>query len=1674
MGSCDDPAVIGEPFRASVTRLVRCSSQPLPEHQSHQEMASFSSSSREGQMFEPDRGLGVTTASVCMNASDPDTYGEDGTLGAFEHADSLLMDKRLDGDFGGSDPCLNLENESCNEGNRTLSLDMKESEDVDGFVDILGCDATMEMISLTESLVNSVKPEELDKNSCIFDAPAKVERDDTVQNGPILVGTGTRTDDLKSSYVCEIVSNSASADGLPNDFIQQNKMENDGAGCSFSEVADRITEASVELEADMLNEISPLQSGQILPIDVGQSIANCDRYVCQMDGKSLSSTSGETVIEVADMNSNPEVCLQMLPSQGCDRIGECLQSDGLPLTIHASENDLCEEKHDSNSSSKYIPDVGGDDSDVLTNNNSDGGQHVVPGIGNDHNLEDATVQVNHNCVELLASPLPSQPPNSEKDEFYGTLKEDIPIKYISSVNSRCLGDQDNNDIGKVGCVSEVKCPETVIMSSKRSGRRRTSSQKAVTKRASRKTKKKVPEPLIFDTTRRRRSSISRSARPSPWGSLGHIIQSFEEIDDVLVNQTQKQGNEKSKGNQGGAKRNKKQLSESSHRSRKGTQGKPATSTSTNRIRLKVKLGKNVGHNFLNIVVPEIVDSSLSAKGVNCNYGNDSYWEGNLEFPPSTLGVDDQKVEEGPLRKIFCYSRNQDKEEKCPDASVVNEQCTNNDSSCIIGIDKSSEKHADDNLCVSSHLVEPVERTSDTRSLDPGTSPDSEVINSVLDIQVGAARQEILPDSVLASLEDFAASGNAPGSKKGRKKDKPSRAVSCSGERGISVSACSNRSKSSKKHGRRQNVDNQLGSGETFTYSDANVLNYSLTVEELSMEQVSLLTEIELPEDTLKADDILNDKECCRADVGSTFPESENSKTFLPSQSAKKKHPKGSKSIKTSKGKSKAPGSKNKIKNASNERVYQRKSFKKSKSKEALCDRVVTETESHQIIGNCLVDKPEKSDNIIASTVAVDLSVVQGAVNEQYMPPRNAWVLCDDCHKWRRIPASLVDSLGHASCTWTCKDNVDKAFANCSIPQEKSNAEINAELEISDESGEENGSKKRLTYRELESFHPATVTAIPQENKFASISSNQFLHRSRKTQTIDEVFDFPECFLALLLWLRGSLDQRRGRSEEFSSDIFLGLIIPWNNEQIKESRMLVTTSRSFGGQLDNGLSLQTSFGRSIMVCHCKPALDGRLGCGDECLNRMLNIECVRGTCPCGDLCSNQQFQKRKYAKLQWLRCGKKGYGLQLLEDISKGQFLIEYVGEVLDMNAYEARQKEYALNGHRHFYFMTLNGSEVIDACGKGNLGRFINHSCDPNCRTEKWMVNGEICIGLFALRDIKKGEEVTFDYNYVRVFGAAAKKCYCGSFHCRGYIGGDPLNSEVIIQSDSDEEFPEPVMLRADGRSWNNNLSTAVSSMDVAKMQPSEHLKGNRDKRDQPIRIASELKISEEKVDTLKLPASKISEEKEDPLKLSALKTSEEKEDPLNLSASTISPLHSSLEFEDSKVASPIPVPDITHQTEDVTSKPIFVDQTGISLLDNISDKNTCSIEQEAKLSVDDIDARKKSKLDSVEDKKVYIKSHPRMKTSRKPGSVKKGKVSSVEKIQITNRSLISSVKPKRLIEGSPGNRFEAVEEKLNELLDAEGGISKRKDAPKGYLKLLLLTAASGASASGEAIQRLL
>ena len=67
-----------------------------------------------------------------------------------------------------------------------------------------------------------------------------------------------------------------------------------------------------------------------------------------------------------------------------------------------------------------------------------------------------------------------------------------------------------------------------------------------------------------------------------------------------------------------------------------------------------------------------------------------------------------------------------------------------------------------------------------------------------------------------------------------------------------------------------------------------------------------------------------------------------------------------------------------------------------------------------------------------------------------------------------------------------------------------------------------------------------------------------------------------------------------------------------------------------------------------------------------------------------------------------------------------------------------------------------------------------------------------------------QGEEITFDYNYVRVSGAVAKKCLCGARECRGYIGGDPLTPVSIFESNSDEDDPEPIMVEksSEDESW--------------------------------------------------------------------------------------------------------------------------------------------------------------------------------------------------------------------------------------------------------------------------------
>lgn len=166
-----------------------------------------------------------------------------------------------------------------------------------------------------------------------------------------------------------------------------------------------------------------------------------------------------------------------------------------------------------------------------------------------------------------------------------------------------------------------------------------------------------------------------------------------------------------------------------------------------------------------------------------------------------------------------------------------------------------------------------------------------------------------------------------------------------------------------------------------------------------------------------------------------------------------------------------------------------------------------------------------------------------------------------------------------------------------------------------------------------------------------------------------------------------------------------------------------------------------------------------------------MECLNAECNCGAGCQNQRFQQKQYANVSVIKTEKKGYGLRTDSDLQANDFIFEYVGEVINEPTFRRRTIQYDDEGIKHFYFMSLTKSEFVDATKKGNLGRFCNHSCNPNCYVDKWVVGDKLRMGIFAERNIKSGEELVFNYNVDR-YGADPQPCYCGEPNCTGFIGG--------------------------------------------------------------------------------------------------------------------------------------------------------------------------------------------------------------------------------------------------------------------------------------------------------------
>uniref|UniRef100_A0A3P8TLC7 Histone-lysine N-methyltransferase, H3 lysine-36 specific n=1 Tax=Amphiprion percula TaxID=161767 RepID=A0A3P8TLC7_AMPPE len=196
---------------------------------------------------------------------------------------------------------------------------------------------------------------------------------------------------------------------------------------------------------------------------------------------------------------------------------------------------------------------------------------------------------------------------------------------------------------------------------------------------------------------------------------------------------------------------------------------------------------------------------------------------------------------------------------------------------------------------------------------------------------------------------------------------------------------------------------------------------------------------------------------------------------------------------------------------------------------------------------------------------------------------------------------------------------------------------------------------------------------------------------------------------------------------------------------------------------------------IPRCNCKASDENPCGIDSECINRMLMYECHPQVCAAGERCQNQAFTKRQYTPVEIFRTLSRGWGLRGVSDIKKGAFVSEYVGEVIDEEECRARIRHAQENDICNFYMLTLDKDRIIDAGPKGNQARFMNHSCQPNCETQKWTVNGDTRVGLFALQDIPKGVELTFNYN-LECLGNGKTACKCGASNCSGFLGVRPKN----------------------------------------------------------------------------------------------------------------------------------------------------------------------------------------------------------------------------------------------------------------------------------------------------------
>ena len=121
------------------------------------------------------------------------------------------------------------------------------------------------------------------------------------------------------------------------------------------------------------------------------------------------------------------------------------------------------------------------------------------------------------------------------------------------------------------------------------------------------------------------------------------------------------------------------------------------------------------------------------------------------------------------------------------------------------------------------------------------------------------------------------------------------------------------------------------------------------------------------------------------------------------------------------------------------------------------------------------------------------------------------------------------------------------------------------------------------------------------------------------------------------------------------------------------------------------------------------------------------------------------------------------GLYAAKKIKAGTKIIYYKGKIITKKETDKNPK---YDNDKAIYLFNLNSRYDLDGDFEYNTARLINHSCNPNCE----VTGKSLKLWIFALRDIKRGEELSYDYGFGFDEDFKQFPCKCGAKNCVGYI----------------------------------------------------------------------------------------------------------------------------------------------------------------------------------------------------------------------------------------------------------------------------------------------------------------